>query len=217
MRFTGSKNRVELLTDIGLGKRIAHIVAKRIATLLADAGERPDALVLSRERFTAHENPGLGALMLDGSESASVQYATCCRPVPGDRIVGYLGRGEGLAVHARDCSVAKKLQHKDTERFISVEWADDPLRAFETGIVVTVNNSKGALAKVAAALAAAEADIVHIDMGQESVQEAADLRLVVSVRDVSHLDIGLRNLHRTPGVLRALRTSNAGPSATTAH
>ena len=60
--------------------------------------------------------------------------------------------------------MARRLQHKDAERFIGVEWADEPVRAFETGVLVTVANGKGTLARVAAALANAEADIVHVDM-----------------------------------------------------
>ena len=99
LHFTGSKTKAELLTDIGLGKRVASIVAKRLATLLSDTGLKPDALLLSRERFTAHETVSQGSVMVDGSENASVQYATCCRPIPGDSILGYLGRGEGLVVH----------------------------------------------------------------------------------------------------------------------
>ncbi|MDC6706010.1 hypothetical protein OEZ83_26960, partial [Leclercia adecarboxylata] len=99
LRFTGSRNQAELMTDIGLGRRVAGIVAKRLALLLAEGGQRPDALLLSRERFGAHENLSQGSITLDGNESASVQYAPCCRPVPGDAIVGYLGRGEGLVVH----------------------------------------------------------------------------------------------------------------------
>lgn len=209
LRFTGNRNRQELLTDIGLGKRIANIVAKRMVNLLADTGERPDALLLTRERFTAHESTSLGSITLDGSENASVQFAPCCRPIPGDTIVGYLGRGEGLVVHQQDCQVARKLQNKDSERFIGVDWSDEPIRPFETGVVVTVNNGKGVLAKVAAALASAEADILHIDMGQDGVQDASDLRFVVAVRDTAHLETALRNLRRTPSVLRAERSSNS--------
>jgi GTP pyrophosphokinase len=205
LRFTGSRTQQELLTDIGLGKRIASIVAKRLVLLLADSGQRPDALLLTRERFTAHESTLQGSITLDGSENASVQFAKCCRPIPGDAIVGYLGRGEGLVVHIQDCSVAKKLQHKDSERFITVEWADDPVRAFETGIMVTAKNGKGVLAKVAAALAAAEADIVHIDMGYDGAQEDVEFRFVVGVRDAAHLAVVLRNLSRTPSVMRAER------------
>lgn len=211
LRFTGSKDRRELVTDIGLGKRIANIVAKRLAQLLAEHGERPDALLLTRERFTAHETAAQGVITLDGSENASVQYAPCCRPIPGDTIVGYLGRGEGLAVHIHDCPVAKKLLHKDSERFIGVDWSDDPVRAFETGILVTVHNDKGVLAKVAAAMASAEADIVHIDMGQEAIHDHSDLRFVVVVRDVAHLGVTLHNLNRSEVVVRALRSKVTMP------
>ena len=205
LRFTGSRNKSELLTDVGLGKRIASIVAKRLMILLSERGERPDALLMSRERYTAHENVSQGALTLDGTENASVQYAQCCRPVPGDAIVGYLGRGEGLVIHHTDCAVAKRLQHKDAERFIRVEWSDEPVRSFETGLLVTVANGKGVLARVASALATAEADITHVDMGEEAAQDATDLRFVIAVRDNIHLDAVMRMLKRTTSVLRVNR------------
>ncbi|MFZ4626401.1 MAG: RelA/SpoT family protein, partial [Rhodoferax sp.] len=149
LRFSGNKTRSELLTDIGLGKRIASIVAKRLTRLLTDNGEKPDALLITRERFAAGENLAQGGVLIDGSEITSVRFANCCRPIPGDPIVGYLGRGEGLTVHAADCQVAKKLHYKDSERFIGVEWSDEPVRTFQTGIVVTVNNGKGVRARVA--------------------------------------------------------------------
>jgi GTP pyrophosphokinase len=206
LHFTGSKTQAELLTDIGLGKRVASIVAKRLAILLSDTGLKPDALLLSRERFTAHENVSQGSVTVDGSENASVQYATCCRPVPGDAIVGYLGRGEGLVVHTDHCGVAQRLKHKDNERFIAVEWSDEPTRTFEVAAVVTVSNGKGVLARVASAITGAEADITHVLMADEVTgQEAFDLRFVFSVRDKTHLDAVLSNLRRVPAVLQAQR------------
>ncbi|WP_332777379.1 RelA/SpoT family protein [Polaromonas sp.] len=210
LRFTGNRSRTDLLTDIGLGKRIASMVAKRIVTLLAETGEKPDALLMSRERFTAHESVSQGALVLDGSEGASVQFAPCCRPIPGDGIVGYLGRGEGLVVHTDDCAVAKRLQHRDSERFIAVDWSDEPVRTFETGLLVTVSNGKGVLARVAAALASTEADITHVDMGNEPTLDATDLRFGIAVRDRIHLAAVLRSIKRTPSVLRVQRIKPAG-------
>ncbi len=206
LRFTGSRTRDELLSDLGLGKRIATIVAKRLVTLLGDDGGKRDALLITRERFTAHENVSQGGVMLDGSENASVQYANCCRPVPGDRIVGYLGRGEGLVVHADDCGVARRLQHKDAERFIGVEWSDEPVRPFETQLLVRVINGKGVLARVASALASTEADITHVDMDDDrAAHDAADLRFIVAVRDRSHLESAMRVLRRTPAVMQVRR------------
>jgi GTP pyrophosphokinase len=205
LRFSGNRSRADLLTDIGLGKRIASIVAKRIVKLLVETGQRPDALLISRARFTEHESVSQGSLLIDGSEGASVQLAKCCKPIPGDSIMGYLGRGEGLVVHTDDCAMAKRLVHRDRERFIAVDWSDEPSRSFETGLLVTVVNGKGVLARVAAAMAAAEADITQVDMAQESTQDAAELRFGVSVRDRVHLAAIIRGVKRTPSVLRVQR------------
>ncbi len=206
LRFSGNRSRADLLTDIGLGKRIASMVAKRIVALLAENGEKPDVLLMSRERYTADESVSQGALVLDGSEGASVQFASCCTPIPGDSILGYLGRGEGLVVHTDDCSVAKRLENRDSERFIAVEWSDEPVRLFETALLITVANGKGVLARVAAALASAEADITHVNMGQERAQDATELRFGIAVRDRVHMASVLRSVKRTPSVLRVQRS-----------
>ena len=208
LRFSGNRSRVDLLTDIGLGKRIASMVAKRIVALLVESGEKPDALLMSRERYTVDDSVSQGALVLDGSEGASVQFANCCKPIPGDSILGYLGRGEGLVVHTDDCTVAKRLEHRDSERFISVEWSDEPVRLFDTALLITVANGKGVLARVAAALASAEADITHVNMGQERAQDATELRFGIAVRDRVHMASVLRSVKRTPSVLRVQRAKS---------
>jgi GTP pyrophosphokinase len=64
---------------------------------------------------------------------------------------------------------------------------------------------------VAGALASGETDIVHVDMGQETPQDTAELKFVVAVRDVSHLDQVLRHLNRTPSVIKAERQTNKNP------
>jgi GTP diphosphokinase / guanosine-3',5'-bis(diphosphate) 3'-diphosphatase len=155
LRFSGNKTRAEMLVDIGLGKRAASIVAMRLVNLLAATGHKPDPLLMTKERFTAHEQVSQGAIVLDGRDGGTVQYAPCCQPIPGDAITGYLGRGEGLQVHTSHCSVAVKLMQKDKERFIAVEWSDEPLRPFAATVIVTVQSGKGVLAKVAAAMARA--------------------------------------------------------------
>jgi GTP pyrophosphokinase len=206
LRFTGSHSKEEMLVDIGLGKRIATIVAKRMVLLLSELGEKPDALLISKERFTSHESISQGGVMVDGSENVSIKYAHCCRPIPGDPILGYLGRGEGLVVHTEDCSVGQKLKHKDSERFISVEWADEVVRTFESEIVVTVQNGKGVLARVASAIASAEADITHVNMSEEySAQAAIDLKFTIAIRDTTHLESVLKHLRRLPAVSQSHR------------
>ena len=98
------------------------------------------------------------------------------------------------------------MRYKDSERFFAVEWADDPVRSFETGVVITVRNDKGVLARVASTLAEAEADIKHVEMADETPQDSTDLRFVISVRDLAHLEVALRSVKRTPSVLSAART-----------
>ena len=205
VRWGGNRTRDELMVEIGLGRKIATMVAKRLAQIMAEQGERPDALTLTLGRFAASEAPAMAAVTIDGSEGATVQLAHCCHPVPGDPIAGYLGRGEGLVVHTQTCGVGKRLFERDSERWIDVGWSEEPTRLFETVIRVLVANGKGVLAQVAASISSAETDITHIEMGDERLGETAELKLTVAVRDTDHLAEVMRTLRRCPVVLKVDR------------
>ncbi|MBC8057775.1 MAG: bifunctional (p)ppGpp synthetase/guanosine-3',5'-bis(diphosphate) 3'-pyrophosphohydrolase [Rhizobiales bacterium] len=205
-RWSGNKTREDLFTDIGLGRKIATIVAKRLTKQMAERGMRPDALTLTMGRYAADDAaPAQGLVLIDGGEGASVQLAPCCRPIPGDAIVGYLGRGEGLMVHTVECSVGKRLFERDSEHWMGVDWAEQPTRPFETAVILLVNSGKGVLAQVAQAVSEAEADITHIEMGNEPAAETTELQLVISVRDRLHLAEVMRTLKRSTTVLRVAR------------
>ncbi|WIV99580.1 RelA/SpoT family protein [Kinneretia aquatilis] len=205
-RWAGNRHADELLVEIGLGRKIATIVAKKLARMLAEQGQRPDAVMLSIGRFTADDGPSQGQVTLDGSEGASVRLAACCRPIPGDEIKGYLGRGEGLLVHTAECQVGRKLFQRDAEHWIAVNWAEELTRPFEAAVSLLLKNGKGVLAQVASAVSAAEADITHIMMSDEMQQrETAEMNLILSVRDRLHLADVLRTLKRSPAVLRVWR------------
>ena len=194
------------MVDIGLGRKIAIIVAKRLASMMGERGIRPDAVTLTLGRYASDDStPTQGVVFVDGSEGASIRLATCCRPIPGDTIIGYLGRGEGLLVHTAECRVGKRLFERDSERWIQVDWADDLTRNFETSVLALVKNGKGVLAQMASAISTAEADITHLDMGNEPAHETTELRLLVSVRDRQHLADVLRTLRRVPTVLKVSR------------
>ena len=144
LRWTGNKSRADLFVDIGVGRKIATIVATRLARLLAEGGVRADALTLTMGRYAVDDStPSQGLVLIDGSEGASVQLALCCRPIPGDAIVGYLGRGEGLTVHTADCSVGKRLLERDSERWMRVDWAEQPTRSFETAVLAAGQERQG--------------------------------------------------------------------------
>ncbi|MBY0236328.1 MAG: guanosine-3',5'-bis(diphosphate) 3'-pyrophosphohydrolase, partial [Burkholderiaceae bacterium] len=177
-----------------------------LARMLAEQGQRPDAVMLTMGRFSSEEMPAQGQVTLDGSEGASVRLAACCRPIPGDEIKGYLGRGEGLLVHTAECQVGRKLFQRDSEHWIAVNWAEELTRPFEAAVSLLLNNGKGVLAQVAQAVSSAEADITHIQMSDESQhRETAEMSLLLSVRDRLHLADVLRTLKRSPAVLRVWR------------
>ncbi|WP_343623321.1 bifunctional (p)ppGpp synthetase/guanosine-3',5'-bis(diphosphate) 3'-pyrophosphohydrolase [Roseateles puraquae] len=203
--WAGSASTEQLLVDIGAGRKIATIIAKKLARLMAEQGQKPDALALTLGRFT--EAPALqGSVTLDGSEGASVQLASCCRPIPGDEVRGYLGRGEGLVVHTCECAVGRRLFQRDSEHWIQVEWAEELTRSFEAGIALLMTNGKGVLAQVAQAVAQAEADITHISMTEDAqLRETAEMTLLLAVRDRLHLADVLRVLRRTAPVQRVWR------------
>ncbi|MBK6471784.1 MAG: bifunctional (p)ppGpp synthetase/guanosine-3',5'-bis(diphosphate) 3'-pyrophosphohydrolase [Betaproteobacteria bacterium] len=206
-RWSGNRNRGELLIDLGQGRKIATIVAKRLAQMMLEKGIRPDAVTLTLGRYGQDDStPTQGEVLVDGGEGASIQFASCCRPIPGDQIVGYLGRGEGLLVHTADCPTGKRLFERDSERWMRVDWAEQLTRTFETHIHVLVKNGMGVLAQVALAVSSAEADITHLDMDAEAAEESTELRLLISVRDRVHLADVLRTLRRSPVVLRVSRS-----------
>ena len=213
-KWSGNRNRAELMIDLGLGRKIAIIVAKRLSQMMAERGIRPDAVTLTLGRYMSDDNaPTQGMIFVDGSEGASIQFAPCCRPIPGDAIVGYLGRGEGLLVHTADCPTGKRLFERDSERWMPVEWAEEMTRSFETSLVVLVRNGKGVLAQVASAISSAEADITHLDMDPDSGDETIELRLLVSVRDRVHLAEVLRTLRRAAVVAKVSRYRPGGGSS----
>ncbi|MBB6578620.1 GTP pyrophosphokinase [Comamonas odontotermitis] len=201
----GARNKAELFSDIGQGKRIAVFAAKQMVDLLAEQGMRPDAVLLTQERYKNKSSSVTTAVALDGSNNAAVKYAKCCRPVPGDSVAGYLDRNAGLLVHNSECAVCKKLLSKDAERFVEVEWADEPKGDFETGVVVTIINGKGVLGKIAAEIAALGSDITHITMDDEVAMNTTELKFVLLVKDRQQVEHILRQLVKLSYVSRAYR------------
>ena len=209
LRWTGFKARDDLYADIGLGKRVADILAKRVVALISPQDALSAPLLDTIERLENRaRSDDRSTLQLDGSEGISVRYATCCRPIPGDAIIGYLGKGEGLIVHQQDCPEARRLFQKDPDRWIDLSWAAECTRPFETGLSVIVQNTKGVLARVAAAISERDSDIAFVSMDEDTLQATTELRFVVRVRDRKHLADVLRALRRLQFVVRASRAKN---------
>jgi RelA/SpoT family (p)ppGpp synthetase len=191
IRDSGVRNIEELYADIGLGKRLAPVVARSIALQTAAT---PAALMLPRP----------APMVITGNEGSAVSYSACCFPLPGDAVVGHLRGGHGLVLHRADCSTAVRQRDRDAERWVDVDWSEQVSGTFRSELEISVRNDRGVLGRVAAEIAASEANIAHVSM-DESAERVASLRFILMVRDRVHLARVLRNLRRLPEVSRISR------------
>ena len=146
------------------------------------------------------------ALTLRGVEGVAIQYAKCCRPIPGDRVVGQFRRGQGLAVHTRDCVTLKK-QRADTEQVVDVEWAADVQGVFDAGIRLLVADRRGMLADLATSIADNAANIDNVSMERPDGGGLIAMFFSVQVRDRQHLAQVMRGLKRVAEVRRVQRAT----------
>ena len=194
---SSAKSLDELYADIGIGKRMAALVARHIFGLRG--GESTSTPV---DHNSASE---LEPVTICGSEGVSVQLAQCCLPIPGDAIIGQLRRDQGLLVHTCDCNNAKRQKAKEPDRWIAVKWSSELNRRFDSRIKLLINNEKGILARVAAEIGESDANITFVGMDEDKEHVLHQLRFTVQVKDRVHLAALLRNVRRVAGVNRVLR------------
>ena len=196
-REYGAKSQLEILADIGLGKRLSFVVAQALTRPLGKAGE--DAAALAAP---AAAKPS--ALTLRGVEGVAIQYAKCCRPIPGDAVVGQFRKGQGLLVHTRDCVTLRK-QRPEVEQLVDVEWASEVEGEFDAGVRLIASDRRGLLADVATAIADAGANIDNVSMEKSDGSAMIAMFFSVQVRDRSHLAHVIRAIKRTNDVRRIHR------------
>jgi len=193
VRESGAKSREEILADIGLGKRLAAIVARQ---LLALADHAPSDAKAASAAASA-------SIVIRGSEGMAVQFAKCCRPIPGDPIIGFIKKGQGLVVHTHDCPIVTKAR-TDPDKWIDVDWAPDTERTFDVGIRLVAANQRGVLAKVATAISEAGPNIDNVSMDEERGVYTA-MHFTIQVHNRLHLARVMKSLRRIPEVVRITR------------
>ena len=189
-----AKSQLDILADIGLGKRLSFVVAQA----LTRAPGKPD------DPAGNTATGKTGALTLRGVEGVAIQYAKCCRPIPGDTVVGQFRRGQGLLVHTRECITLKKQRH-DPADLIDVEWSPEVEGVFETGLRLLVADRRGLLADLATSIADADANIDSVSMERPDGGDVLAMFFAVQVRDRKHLAQVIRALKHIPDVRRANR------------
>jgi len=213
VQWTGNKSRQEIFADIGLGRRVAAVMAKRIEVLISGRDADSDDLPRIHEGMLTSGGAGM-PVVITGTEGMSVQLSACCHPIPGDNIMGYIGIGLGMAIHTADCRVAQKIHKRDPGRWIDVAWAPQPGRLFDVVVRVIVCNHRGVFARVAADITSADANIAHISMDENLPQESTQLRFILQVKDRIHLANVMRRVRTNPDVLRIARDKPSDDNAT---
>ena len=189
IRETVGRTKQELLADIGLGKQLPAVVARRLL-------KRVDS---------AQDAKGKAAqVVIRGTEGMAVQLASCCRPIPGDAIVGSMKKGQGLVVHNAECAHIERSRKNEPEQWLDVEWDPAGTRLYQSAIRVMVENQRGVLAKVASEIADSGSNIDSISMDEDRSVYTSML-LVVEVSNRQHLARVMRALRRLPDVKKLAR------------
>jgi GTP pyrophosphokinase len=181
------RGKDDFLADIGLGKRLGVVVARQ---LLAKENDTP----LKRSP---------GPMYIRGAEGVAVRLAKCCRPIPGDPILGQIKKEQGLIIHTHDCPQVAHYR-EDPDKWVDVEWASDIEKVFDVNIKITVANKRGVLAKVASAISAEGSNIDDVHMEEES-DTYTNLYFTVQVQNHVHLGRLLRALRGVEEVVRVAR------------
>lgn len=188
VRSSGNKFIQEVFTDIGLGKRLPSVVARRL--LARDDGA---------------PSPGPSALAIHGTEGMAIQLAKCCQPIPGDPIIGSIRKGHGLVIHTHDCQNIRKSRSHEPQKWIDVEWEPEAGKLFEVRIKVEVKNTRGVLAQVAAAIAEAGSNIENVAMDASPEHLFTSLNFTIQVANRVHLAQVMRGMRHIPEVTRISR------------
>jgi GTP pyrophosphokinase len=200
MRDYGVKDKSEILTDIGLGKRVGLMVAHQLT-----AG---NAKLHGLENIGENKNPKtvkkLDSITISGSEGMAVQFAQCCRPIPGDPILGFINKDKGLIIHTHDCPTIRKFK-LDPDKWLDVEWDSDNKKLFKVNVRMVVANQRGMLAKIAAGISDVGANIDNVSVEEPDGSQYASVNFTVQVRDRVHLAHLMRSLRKIPDVVRINR------------
>ena len=184
----------DILADIGLGKRLAPIVAKH----LVSHDNESDATV------NTPQDPTDQPLLIKGTEGAVVNFGKCCRPIPGDDIIAHLSTGRGIVVHRDTCRNVADFE-KAPDKWLEVEWENNISGEFETGLRLRLLDKRGLLAAVAVALSevGVNIDTINTSKGDEGTTL---VDLIVYVTDRAHLARVIRRLRNVPGTQRVQRS-----------
>ncbi|MGA0806171.1 MAG: ACT domain-containing protein, partial [Pseudohongiellaceae bacterium] len=182
----------DLLEDIGLGNRMAYIVARR--------------MIPGTEGSEFNSEDAGGALMIRGTEGMLMSFAKCCHPIPGDPIVGYVSTGRGMIVHTENCNNVAEIRN-DPKKYVQLRWDPTVEGEFTVELRVEVEHQRGIIATLANAITSEEANIEKMTMTDRDAQFSL-INLTLAVRNRVHLARIMKRVRRFKYVTRVTRVRN---------
>ena len=193
----------DLLEAVGYGRVSALQVAHRLlpSNLIKEKRNQGKEVAPS-----GRQQPRSEGVRVHGLTDVLINFARCCSPLPGDRIVGYVTRGRGVSIHTTDCESTRKLEY-DAERRTSVSWDDAGETLHSAAIALVTHDEQGVLASVSAAVSACKVNISRFNT-TTTIDKKAYMDMTVDVRDVNHLNEVIRRIEGVQGVLSVERARN---------
>ncbi|MCI0653209.1 MAG: RelA/SpoT family protein [Methylococcaceae bacterium] len=182
-----------LLEDIGLGNRMPFLVAKRFVP----DNKLPDSVSENIDRISC------SPLMIKGAEDMVINLAKCCRPIPGDPIVGFFNPGKGIVIHLNDCKNAR-IKQRHNNNWLDVEWDQNVEGEFPVEIRLEVQNKRGTLATIATTISMMDSSIETVDIRDQNEELSVDY-ITFTVWDRVHLAHIIRKLRALPIVVKISR------------
>ncbi|MDD1631398.1 MAG: RelA/SpoT family protein, partial [Methylococcaceae bacterium] len=183
----------ELLEDIGLGNKMPFLIAKRLTQDDINANIKLD------DTDKIQQTP----LIIKGTEGMVITLAKCCRPIPGDSIIGYFNPGKGIVVHHHECR-NRSVVRKKHANWLDVEWSQDAVGDFPTELRIEILNQRGALATIASTISELGSNIENVTVVDQDDRVCVDL-ITLTVKDRVHLAKIMRSLKELPIVIKITR------------
>ncbi len=192
LEASGKQTLDELLEDIGLGNKMPFLIAKRLSQ------EDINAAIKLEDKDTKKTS-----LAIKGTEGMVVTLAKCCKPIPGDSIIGFFNPGKGIVVHHHECR-NKNIVRKKQTNWLDVEWSDEVSGEFLAELRLEVLNQRGSLATVATTISDLNSNIENVTVVEQDSRISVDL-ITVSVKDRVHLAKIMRRLKELSIVVKISR------------
>ena len=194
------KNVDDLLANIGYGKISAKQVINRLVPPLEIKDEKADGLVHKLVHRITRKREETG-IKVKGMSDMLIRFGKCCHPLPGEPVIGFITRGRGVTIHAKNCRYIKQVEQ---DRLVEVEWERSKDVSYLARLRVTNISKKGMLASLSAVFAQNEANIVDADI-QTTVDKKGVSTFTIEISDFNQLRNIIAKIKRIREVLKVER------------